>query len=199
MGQLDLPLCGEGEEALREMKKNYVYPPADMVFASPLSRCVQTAGILYPDTGVIKLDSLMDMNLGEFEGKSFEELRGNADFARWIENSHENPPPGGEEILEFTLRVVEAVGNIFAMMMEDKISDAAVVTHGGVIMTLLAAIGVPKMPLNEWATGNGEGYTLIFTPQMWMQGGMAEVFCYQPCDPLEEDGEYGDGTEPQYL
>lgn len=191
MGQLDVPLCVEGEQSLLEMKINYVYPPAEIVFASPLARCVRTAGILYPDAEMIKLDSLMDMDLGEFEGKSFDELQGRSDFARWLKNSSENPPPGGEELSEFTRRIIEAAGDVFAIMMERKASDAAVVTHGGVIMTLLAAIGVPRMPLHEWATGNGEGYTLLFTPQMWMRDGMAEVLCYQPCEPLGEDDGYG--------
>lgn len=185
---------------MHDMKKDYIYPPAGIVFTSPLTRCVKTAGILYPNCEIIKLDSLMDMNLGEFEGKSFDELRGDADFARWLENSSENIPPGGEGVVEFTRRVVEAAGDVFYMMMEKKISDAVVVTHGGVIMTLLAAIGVPQKPLHEWATGNGEGYTLFFTPQMWMRDGIAEVFCYQPCEPLDEDedGERCDFDDTNY-
>lgn len=195
VGQLDAPLCGEGEEALRQMAGELVYPPVEKVFASPLSRCVRTAEILYPGAGIIKLDGLMDMNLGEFEGRTFEELRGDADFARWLENSAENAPPGGEDVLTFTRRIVEAVGDVFSMMMDGKITEAAVVTHGGVIMTLLAAIGFPRMPLNEWATGNGEGYTLFLTPQMWMRDGMAEVFCRQPGKPLEDEDEYGGEPE----
>jgi alpha-ribazole phosphatase len=176
VGRLDLPLCGEGEQELRNMREELSYPRAEVVFTSPLSRCVKTAEILYPDIYRLEADGLTDMDLGEFSGKSFEELRGGAAFSAWLGNSVENPPPGGETMLDFTQRIVRAASGIFFQMMDEKITNAAVITHGGVIMTLLAAIGQPKVPLQEWSCGNGQGYTLIFTPQMWMQSGSAEVF-----------------------
>lgn len=187
VGQSDIPLCEKGVEALREMEREFTYPPAEVVFASPLTRCVQTAEILYPDTQTILIDGLMDMNLGEFEGKSFEELRENDAFALWIKDSFQNTPPGGEEITVFTERIVDAVREIFIKMMEEKITNVAVITHGGVIMSLLAAIGLPKMPLHQWAVDNGTGYTLLFTPQMWMRDGSAEVFCHQPEPSMQDD------------
>ncbi len=192
VGQADIPLCDKGIEALNEMYRDFTYPPAEVVFTSPLKRCVQTAEIFYPDTLTEKLDGLMDMNLGEFEGKSFEELRENEDFSLWIKNSFEHTPPGGEEITAFTRRITDAVRDIFIRMMEEKMTNVAVVTHGGVIMTLLAAIGLPKMPLHQWAVENGTGYTLLFTPQMWMRDGCAEVFCHQPETTMQDDmGVYG--------
>lgn len=187
VGQLDLPLCDEGAEALAGMSRDFIYPPAEIVFTSPLLRCVQTAGILYPDTQTVKIDGLMDMNLGEFEGGSFEELCVDETFSLWIKNSLENTPPGGEAIPDFTARIIDAIGEIFNKMMEEKITNAAVVTHGGVIMTLLAAIGLPKIPLHQWAAENGTGYTLLFTPQMWMRDGSAEVFCRQPGTAMQDD------------
>ena len=176
VGRVDFPLCSEGEQELFTMREKFLYPHAEMVFTSPLARCVKTAEILYPDIYRLDDDGFTDMDLGGFSGKSFEELRYDADFSAWIGNSVSNPPPGGENIEDFTKRIVRAASGVFFKMMDEKIRDAAVITHGGVIMTLLAAIGQPKVPLQEWAMGNGEGYTLIFTPQMWMQSGSAEVF-----------------------
>jgi hypothetical protein len=43
--------------------------------------------------------------------------------------------------------------------------------------------------MNEWACENGRGYTLLFTPQLWMQGGLVEVFRELPYDP-EPESEY---------
>lgn len=192
VGQSDVPLCPKGAEMLQEMTNEYTYPPAEMVFVSPLSRCVQTAEILYPDTYTEKLDGLMDMNLGEFEGKSFEELREDEAFSRWIKDSFQHTPPGGEDVTAFTQRITDAIREIFIRMMEEKLTNVTVVTHGGVIMTLLAAIGLPKMPLHQWAVENGTGYTLLFTPQMWMRDGAAEVFCHQPEPTMQDDmGVYG--------
>ena len=187
VGRLDLPLCEEGEQELRDMRGKFLYPRAEMVFTSPLARCVKTAEILYPDIYMSEAPGLADMDLGEFAGKSFEELRHEAAFSAWIGNSIENPPPGGENIRDFTERIVHAASGIFFRMMDEKIKDVAVVTHGGVIMTLLATIGQPRIPLQEWACGNGRGYTLIFTPQMWMQNGSAEVFRRIPTLPGDDE------------
>lgn len=192
VGQQDLPLCDKGEEQLEELRREFSYPKVEMVYTSPLVRCVRTAEILYPDTFTEKMDGLMDMNLGQFEGKSFEELRDNEAFSAWLKNSFENTPPDGEETAAFTERIVEAIRAIFIRMMEERTTNVAVVTHGGVIMTLLAAIGVPHMPLHEWAVNNGCGFTLLMTPHMWMRDGVAEVFEHLPSPPMHDDmGVYG--------
>lgn len=180
VGQSDPPLCPEGMEKLEDKLDTAEYPRVQAVFTSPLRRCVQTADILYPDTFTETVEGLMDMNLGDFEGYSFGDLQGNEDFIRWLDNSAENPPPGGEEAAAFTIRIVQAVQEIFRRMMDQQLRSVAVVTHGGVIMSLLAAIGLPKLPLQRWAVSNGDGYTLLFTPQMWMRDGCAEVFAAIP-------------------
>ncbi|MDL2234164.1 histidine phosphatase family protein [Ruminococcaceae bacterium OttesenSCG-928-L11] len=186
VGQSDLPLCDKGREGLEELKKEFQYPKVEMVYTSPLSRCVETADILFPDLYTVKVDGLMDMNLGEFEGKTFDELRDNDAFSQWLKNSFQNTPPGGEETEAFTKRIIHALSTIFINMMEEKVTNVAVVTHGGVIMTLLAGIGLPKLPLHQWAVANGSGYTLLMTPQMWMRDHAAEVFGHLP-EPRTED------------
>lgn len=186
VGQTNPPLCDEGIQELRCLRKEFDYPKVQMVYTSPLERCLQTADILYPDLYVQEVEGLMDMSLGRFEGCTFDELRGDEDFARWMANSADNTPPGGEELSHFTQRIIDAVRDIFHQMMEEKITSAAVITHGGVIMTLLAAIGQPKEPLHQWATGNGAGYTLLFTPQMWMRDSSAEIFCRIPESAVTE-------------
>jgi alpha-ribazole phosphatase len=159
-----------------------------MVFTSPLLRCLQTADILYPDTYTEEFHDLTDLNLGEFQGKTVEELRGTGAFEAWMQNSLLNPPPGGEKAGDFTARIVDGIGAIFSRMMEERMQSAAVVTHAGVIMTLLTAIGQPRLPLHEWKVNNGCGYTLLLTPQMWMRDRSCEVFCHQPQPVPEESG-----------
>ena len=51
IGQTDEELCQEGLQQLEVMKRDYNYPPTDVVFSSGLKRCVQTAKILYPPSG----------------------------------------------------------------------------------------------------------------------------------------------------
>jgi alpha-ribazole phosphatase len=186
VGRLDLPLCEAGAAELERLAETCGYPYAERVFASPLLRCAQTAEILYPGVPVEQVGGLNDMDLGRFTGKSFEELRGDASFSRWLENSRENPPPRGEHLNAYLERIAECFTRLFARMMDEKLTDIAVITHGGVIMTALAAMGLPRRPMNEWACENGRGYTLLFTPQLWMQGGLVEVFRELPYDPEPE-------------
>jgi Fructose-2,6-bisphosphatase len=180
VGQLDLPLHPEKEKELAALARHFLYPQVEMLFSSPLTRCTKTAEILYPNTLTETLEDLSDMHLGRFEGKTFEQLRGDPDFSLWIHNSAAHTPPGGESAGEFAARIGYAVSSIFQRMMDEGMRDVAVVTHNGVIMTLLAAIGLPKRPLNDWVTPNGHGFTLLFTPEMWMRDRSAEVFALIP-------------------
>lgn len=192
VGQSDIAVCEEGLEALYNLKDTRVYPRVDLVYSSPLQRCLQTAGILYDNNGLEVIEDLKDMNLGSFQGRTFHELQGDPYFMAWLDNSSKHAPPGGEDAAAFTRRIVGALNHIFFRMMEDKMANVAVVTHVGVIMTLLAAIGLPKAPLHHWAVDNGTGYTLRMTTQMWMRDGAAEVSAVVP-EPLGRDGmdEYG--------
>jgi alpha-ribazole phosphatase len=186
VGRMDLPLCEEGEAELRQIAENHEYPYAERVFASPLRRCAQTAGIIYPDVPLERVDGLNDLDIGRFTGKTFEQLHDDASFTRWLENSRENPPPRGEYLEAFLERIAECFTRLFTRMMDEKLTDIAVVTHGGVIMTALAAMGLPRRPVNEWACENGRGFTLLFTPQLWMQGGLVEVYREIPIAPAPE-------------
>ena len=55
-------------------------------------------------------------------------------------------------------------------------TSALIVTHGGVIMTILAAYGLPKAKFYDWMTDNGCGYSIRITPGLWMRSQVAEVF-----------------------
>lgn len=193
VGQSNPPLCVEGRAELEALRRSHWYPKVEMVYTSPLSRCVETAEILYPNTFTVEAEGLMDMNLGDFEGKTLDELRDDEAFTAWLKDSSANPPPGGEDAYDFTSRIVSALSGIFSSMTEEKISNVALITHGGVIMTLLASIGLPKQPLHQWATDNGKGYTLLMTPQMWMRDRAVEVYSYQPVP--KAPNEFGDEDE----
>ena len=187
VGQSDIPLCGDGRKALLRLWEEFSYPPVERVYVSPLARCVQTAQILYPDRHPEKVDGLKDMNLGSFEGKGFDELRGEEAFVRWLADSFKNTPPQGEQVGDFTKRVVGAFDGVVREMMRERITTAAVVTHGGVVMALMAAIALPRLPIHQWAANNGCGYTLLTSTQMWMRDQCAEVFSFLPDQSKQQE------------
>lgn len=192
VGRTDLPLSEQGIARLDSLLDAFDYPRVEMVFSSPLSRCTETAEILYPDYRLETMDALLDMDLGSFAGKSFDELKNNPDFSAWINDSKNNPPPGGESSDAFIRRIVAGINKIFFRMMDEKMRNVAVITHGGVIMSLLSAIGMPRHPLHVWACENGAGYTLLFTPQMWMRDSCAEVYGKLPIPFCNNENELYD-------
>ena len=73
IGRTDEPLCQEGMDQLKQLSS----PPAEMIFVSPMKRCVQTARILYPDGRYHIIDEFRECDFGEFENKNYLELTGN--------------------------------------------------------------------------------------------------------------------------
>ena len=75
-------------------------------------------------------------------------------------------------------------------LIKTETDHAAIVTHGGVMMALLTNFGLPQLPMHEWITPNGCGYTLRVTPSLWMRGHKLEVvyeFPYEKNDGGEEE------------
>lgn len=190
IGTTDLPLCNEGIKDLFQKTKNMVYPKVQKVYTSPTERCRQTADILYPNTFTVIHNGLKEMDMGDLENKSIEELKENEDFKNWLEDAIHNPIPGGEDPTELIKRIVGSIQGIFAEMMEQKIYEAAIITHGGIIMTALAALGVPKQPVQSWAVAPGEGYSIIITPKMWMRDGVFEIFAKIPQSVAQLDEQW---------
>ena len=51
-GRTDLPLCKACKAALKNLYESEKYPRVPLVFSSPMKRCVETAGILFPSREV---------------------------------------------------------------------------------------------------------------------------------------------------
>jgi alpha-ribazole phosphatase len=186
IGRTDAPLCDEGIEELLQLRKDYVYPKVEAVYTSPLARCIHTADILYPQHEAVIVDDLTEMDFGYFEGKTAEELQYDPSFLSWLEDSRHHSPPGGEDGEEFLLRITGALQQIFRDMMAQEITNAAVITHGGVIMTLLSSYGFPRERVEHWAVDHGQGFSIMLTPQMWSRDGMFEVIAALPLESEED-------------
>ena len=176
IGRTDMPVSEEGFDELSRLRDTYEYPRVGAVYTSPLRRCLQTAEFLYPNNMLTVVDDLQEMDFGAFEGKSVAELEDDEDFGRWLADSAHNAPPGGETGLQMAERLMRALSEIFAHMMQNRITSAAVITHGGAIMTLLTAFGYPRRELGSWSVENGKGYTILMSPQMWMRDNSFEIY-----------------------
>lgn len=185
IGHTDVELSEDGKKQLEEMKKELVFPPVEAVFTSPLKRCVQTAEILYPNNKPLIIDGLIEYNFGEFENKTAEQLEKYEEFPHWLAGEKGVKPPYGESNEDFGKRVCAAFEKIAEGLMKTGVTEAALITHGGVIMAILASYGIPEYPMHEWMTPNGCGFTIKVNPALWMRAKKFEVFSEFPYEKEE--------------
>ena len=74
IGSTDVPLSQKGIKLLKKYSEEYDYPGAPIVYSSPLQRCVQTAGILYPAITPKIIGGLAECSFGDWEGKTGADL-----------------------------------------------------------------------------------------------------------------------------
>lgn len=196
-GRNDTPLCDEGRGQLLQMKEEYEYPHADFVFTSPLPRCKETAKLLYPDVNAIEIEGLTEYNFGEFEGQTAEYLHEKQPlFDRWLKGDEKIKPPFGESNEEFVNRICSCFVKIMDGIIKTGSDNVAIITHGGVISTLMANFAIPEGTVAEWLTPSGCGYTLYLSHFLWMSGHKLEAVKQIPSSPEEAtQGNYYDGWD----
>ncbi|MGN0633393.1 MAG: histidine phosphatase family protein [Oscillospiraceae bacterium] len=188
IGVTDLPLAKEGAEELYEIIEKAGYPSFQKVYISPLKRCLQTAYIMAPSCYTVELPQLREMDFGKFENKTPEELKDDEDYKKFLEGGLDNPPPGGESARQVVTRCFDALSTIVGDMMEEGLTNTAVITHSGIIMNMMACFGLPKRKPIEYACGFGEGFEVLITASMWQRSGAFEIIgTFPPTESYPED------------
>lgn len=175
-GSWNIPVCPEGEEKLKNLKNKFEYSHAQKVYTSPLKRCIQTCSIIYPDSEPIVVEGLRECSFGDWEGKTPYELSGDSSHSEWMKKGNTIVPPNGESWEDMFKRVSECFENIVKAMMTERIVSSAIITHGGVIMSILHRYGLPKAEFLDWMVDNGCGYSIRITPGLWMRDKVFEVY-----------------------
>lgn len=149
----DEPLCEAGIAALKGKR----YPPVRRVLVSPLLRCRQTAELLYPGILPEIVPDFRECDFGLFEGKSYAELNGDPAYQAWIDSGGTLPFPGGEAREEFIARCVRAFDSIADLWK----TDAAIIAHGGTLMSIMQAHALPQKDYFDYQVPNGQGFRLF--------------------------------------
>lgn len=186
IGTTDVSLSDKGKMQLRKLDYEYKYPGATVLFTSPLKRCTETCKILYPELTPLVIANLSECNFGEWEGKTADELKDEPDFQKWLAGDASVKPPRGESNADFTRRVCKMFESIVEGLIKTGNTESIIVTHGGVIMTLLAVYGFPQAKPFEWVMDNGFGYSVRITPMLWQRDKVSEVFAVIPKKKEEE-------------
>ena len=106
VGRTDEPVLAEEKQRLQKLS-SALYGKADPAFlyASPMRRCLETAGILFPDKRPVIIDDLRECDFGRFEYKNWQELSADPDYQRFIDTNGEASFPGGESKPAFSARI----------------------------------------------------------------------------------------------
>ncbi len=136
----DLPLTEKGKAYIKSLSQGINYPECDMVFTSSRKRAKETADILFPDMEKIEDAGFDEMNFGEFEGKTYEELMEDERYRKWLDGGSVTAPPGGEDRKTVIARMMEALNRSvnIALNSDKPVKRIAVVAHSGTTMALVS-------------------------------------------------------------
>jgi alpha-ribazole phosphatase len=138
VGSSDVPLSEEGREQILDLRPGLGALQIDVLLASPMLRCTQSARLL--DLGLpVQLDpDLREIDFGRWEGKTFAEIEAQdpALVQHWASGTDDFRFPDGEATAGFVSRV-DAVKN---RLLASDAKTMLLVTHGGVIRSLICGL-----------------------------------------------------------
>ncbi len=137
-GKTDIPLNEKGKEQAKETAKIIANRGYDLakVYSSKHIRALETAKEIAKacDLECVPIDGLEEMNLGDWEGKSWSDIIENERefFEYWDSHRRYEKTPNGECYQDVFERVYDALIEII----DTERKDVVVVTHSAVIMSM---------------------------------------------------------------
>ncbi|MCI8645429.1 MAG: histidine phosphatase family protein [Firmicutes bacterium] len=171
-GAADIPLAEEGVNMLKSLVSKGIYPRAESsdFYTTGMLRTEQTLSILYGEREHSCIEELREMSFGEFEMKSYEELKDVPGYAEWAaDKTGQMASPGGESIAGFTsrirggLKILVGKHRLRELSVRHSGKDAisTVVCHGGTIASIMEqSFPGQKEHFYKWIPDPGHGYTL---------------------------------------
>jgi len=141
------------------------------VFCSDLKRTIQTAAIYFPQATFEADPRVRECNFGDFEGKTYAQLKNDPDYRNWLNDPWHVPPCNGESLGHVKSRVLDALVELP--------SDSVVVTHGGVIRVVLDTFTQDDRSFWDWDVSNGSIWQLEWASKEEFKEG-------KPCTSLSE-------------
>jgi broad specificity phosphatase PhoE len=141
-GRADLPLDDFGLKQAEATGRYLVARwPADVVYASPMERAMQTAAAIADAHGLTAqpFDGLLDIDFGEWQGQSPDEVKERYPelLQAWFKAPHTVHVPGGESLDDVRERVVAGLDRL---IQRHRGQTAAMVGHTVVNRVLLCAV-----------------------------------------------------------
>lgn len=160
-GKTDLSLSNKGVAELKALKKNITYPKCDDYYTSGAKRANETFKVLYDNDEFTELKGFFEYDFGDFEMKSYEDLKEDKEYIKWIADEYgEVSCPNGESKNNYRKRIKDEFISFINIIKKKKLKSLLLVSHGGTIGTILENFYDNSKDFYSWQPSFGEGYKL---------------------------------------
>ncbi|GGA21525.1 histidine phosphatase family protein [Psychrobacillus lasiicapitis] len=128
------------------------------VIGSDLMRCKQTAAKVFRGISYTENANFRECSFGDWEQKTYNELKEDTLYRNWLDNPREVAPPNGESLEQMEDRVLQAFYGVV-----EEVNHPIIITHGGPIRFLLMKFAPVKKSFWEWEVPHGCSYELQWT------------------------------------
>ncbi len=172
-GSTDVSLSERGKHLLEKQREEGLYPISETAqfYTTGMLRTEQTLRIVYGDREHGVIEDLRELDFGEFEMHTYEELNSVPEYQKWITAEDSGKaPPGGESIDSFTKRIRRGFdeltirNELYMLKLRNHQKEAMTICicHGGVISGIMDYIWPGEYKnFFEWIPDPGHGYVLL--------------------------------------
>ena len=160
-GKTDIPLSLAGRLSLLRLRAEQHYPDIGgfKVFTSGMLRAEETLRLIYGETGHCIEPGFREMSFGQFEMRSYEELKRLSAYSEWCSGDNEKKRcPDGESGIEMKARVLDSYKKLLLLG-----ANLLIICHGGPISAIMEHVfSNERKSRYEWQPASGTGYLISY-------------------------------------
>ena len=164
---------------LNKLQKKLMEISFDQVFTSDLRRCRETLAYMNIPSQHSVDTRLREINFGDWEGKTYNELKDDRTYQDWLNNWEEHSIPNGESADTFKARIDSFIQDLLHQSIQSTQNGKEtflIMTHGGVIRYIVSSF-VPTIDFWELTVTHGHGIhlTLVWQKGEWVCNSLSVV------------------------
>lgn len=164
-GNVEHRYVGWTDDPIVEQSLPVVDASAQTVICSDLMRTQQTARAYFPNAELMPIAQFRESHFGDFDMKTYDELKMNERYRAWIDDPTAVSPPGGESLTTFCMRVKQGMKQL------PPAKHYYAVLHGGTIRALLVALAPEPSQFWDWQVGHDTRFVLKWASQRAFEEG----------------------------
>ncbi|MGF7046757.1 alpha-ribazole phosphatase [Paenibacillus sp. DS2015] len=168
LGHRDQSILEEARDQLIPLRGQVSGRKFNKIVCSDLKRCRESLAFVAPELldGVVYDSRLREMDFGDWEGRTYEELKGLPLYCEWLDDPQIITPPNGEAWDLFHGRIKDFLHSLIPLASEsggDRTNPSVfIVTHGGVIRQLITMI-IPQTSFWDLSVEPGSLVKVLLT------------------------------------